>query len=93
MTNRNAFQVINKGLTDVDLLRGVRTAFDHGWQHVKLYFMIGLPGETDEDVLGIANTVKWLQRKCRARGRRRLSITLTISNFSPKPFTPFQVST
>ena len=85
-------QVINKGLTDADLLRGVQTAFEQGWNAVKLYFMIGLPGETDDDVLGIAETVKWLQSRCRAKGRKRLAISLTVSSFTPKPFTPFQVS-
>ena len=82
--------IINKGLTNEELLRGVKTAFEQGWDKVKLYFMIGLPGETDVDVLGIAETVRWLQQECRAKGRRRLSINLTISNFTPKPHTPFQ---
>lgn len=82
--------IINKGLTNEELLRGVKTAFEQGWDKVKLYFMIGLPGETDVDVLGIAETVRWLQQECRAQGRRRLSINLTISNFTPKPHTPFQ---
>ncbi|MDJ1184381.1 TIGR03960 family B12-binding radical SAM protein [Roseofilum casamattae] len=82
--------VINKGLTNEELLRGVKSAYDQGWDRVKLYFMIGLPGETDVDVLGIAETVAWLQRECRAPKRKRLSITLTISNFTPKPHTPFQ---
>jgi radical SAM superfamily enzyme YgiQ (UPF0313 family) len=76
--------VINKGLTNDDLFRGVKTAYDQGWQNVKLYFMIGLPGETDEDVVAIADTVKHLQKKCRMQGRRRLSINLTISSFTPK---------
>ncbi|AGY60314.1 TIGR03960 family B12-binding radical SAM protein [Gloeobacter kilaueensis] len=82
--------VINKGLTNEELLRGVKTAFDQGWDMVKLYFMIGLPTETDEDVLGIAETIGWLQRECRAPNRRRFEIHVTISNFTPKPFTPFQ---
>ena len=82
--------VINKGLTNEELLRGVKSAYDQGWDRVKLYFMIGLPGETDLDVLGIAETVAWLQQECRAPKRKRLSITLTISNFTPKPHTPFQ---
>ncbi|CAI7871668.1 unnamed protein product [Closterium sp. NIES-53] len=81
--------VINKGLTDEELLRGVKAAWDKGWRQVKLYFMIGLPGETDEDVLGIAKTIKWLQQNCR-RGRNFLGVRLTISNFTPKPHTPFQ---
>jgi len=80
--------IINKGLTDQDLLHGVRTAYEQGWRTVKLYFMIGLPGETDEDVLGIGETVRWLQRECRGHGP--LGFHLTISNFTPKPHTPFQ---
>jgi len=82
--------IINKGLTNEELLRGVKTAFEQGWDKVKLYFMIGLPGETDVDVVGIAETVRWLQQECSARGRRRMSFNLTISNFTPKPHTPFQ---
>lgn len=82
--------IVNKGLTNEELLRGVKTAFAAGWDKIKLYFMIGLPGETDADVLGIAETVAWLQRECRAIGRKRLNFNLTISNFTPKPHTPFQ---
>ncbi|WP_405196679.1 TIGR03960 family B12-binding radical SAM protein, partial [Zarconia navalis] len=82
--------IVNKGLTNEELLRGVKTAYDRGWNKVKLYFMIGLPGETDVDVVGIAETVRWLQQECYAKGRKRLSVTLTISNFTPKPHTPFQ---
>jgi len=48
--------IINKGLTDADLLRGIRTAMASGHRKIKLYFMIGLPGETDADVLGISET-------------------------------------
>lgn len=81
--------IINKGLTNEELLRGVKTAYDQGWDKVKLYFMIGLPGETDEDVLGIADTIRWLQQECRGRSKR-LEFNLTISNFTPKPHTPFQ---
>ncbi len=81
--------IINKGLTNEELLRGVKTAYEQGWDKVKLYFMIGLPGETDDDVLGIAETIRWLQRECRGR-KKRLDINLTISNFTPKPHTPFQ---
>lgn len=82
--------IINKGLTNEELLRGVKTAFEQGWDKIKLYFMIGLPGETDVDVLGIAETVRWLHQNCRAVGRKRLHFNLTISNFTPKPHTPFQ---
>ncbi|MEG4855878.1 TIGR03960 family B12-binding radical SAM protein [Microcoleus sp. K1-B1] len=82
--------IVNKGLTNEELLRGVKTAVDRGWDKIKLYFMIGLPGETDFDVLGIAETVRWLHRECRINGRRGLTFNLTISNFTPKPHTPFQ---
>ncbi|MBE9226020.1 TIGR03960 family B12-binding radical SAM protein [Phormidium sp. LEGE 05292] len=82
--------IINKGLTNEELLRGVKTAYEQGWDKIKLYFMIGLPGETDADVLGIAETVRWLQQQCRIKGRRQINFTLTISNFTPKPHTPFQ---
>ncbi|NET28234.1 TIGR03960 family B12-binding radical SAM protein [Okeania sp. SIO1I7] len=82
--------IINKGLTNEELLRGVKTAYEQGWDKVKLYFMIGLPGETDADVLGIAETVNWLQQECRTKGRKKLQVTLTISNLTPKPHTPFQ---
>lgn len=81
--------IINKGLTNEELLRGVKTAWDRGWRQVKLYFMIGLPGETDADVMGIAETIEWLQRECRD-GKWHLAVNVTISNFSPKPHTPFQ---
>ncbi|TAD76268.1 MAG: TIGR03960 family B12-binding radical SAM protein [Oscillatoriales cyanobacterium] len=82
--------IINKGLTNEELLRGVKTAWNQGWDKIKLYFMVGLPGETDADLLGIAETVRWLQQECGNRGRKRIQFTLTISNFTPKPHTPFQ---
>ncbi|MBE9239940.1 TIGR03960 family B12-binding radical SAM protein [Synechocystis salina] len=82
--------VINKGLTNEELLRGIKTAVEQGWDKVKLYFMIGLPGETDVDVLGIVETVQWLRQECRLPQRRTLNFNLTISNFTPKPHTPFQ---
>ena len=82
--------IINKGLTNEELLRGVKTAWDKGWDKIKLYFMIGLPGETDADILGIAETLQWLRRECSAPKRTRLDFNVTISNFTPKPHTPFQ---
>ncbi len=82
--------IVNKGLTNAELLQGIKTAWEQGWDKIKLYFMIGLPGETDADVLGIAETVAWLQRECRGQKRKPLSFNLTISNFTPKPHTPFQ---
>jgi radical SAM family uncharacterized protein/radical SAM-linked protein len=80
--------IVNKGLTDAELLAGIRTAMENGYRKVKLYFMIGLPGETDADVLGIADTCRALQQQCSDLGR--LELNLTISNFTPKPHTPFQ---
>jgi radical SAM-linked protein len=82
--------IVNKGLTNEELLRGVKTAYEQGWEKIKLYFMIGLPGETDADVVGIAETIKWLRQECRLPKRKPLEFNLTISNFTPKPHTPFQ---
>lgn len=80
--------VINKNNTEEDLLRSVRTAFESGWKRVKLYFMIGLPTETDEDIAGIADLVK--KTAAIARQSSRGEISVSISPFSPKPNTPFQ---
>jgi radical SAM-linked protein len=82
-------RVINKGNDEEDLLRAVRATFGSGWNLVKLYFMIGLPFERDEDVLAIAD----LSRKALAEGRKLRSsarITASASTFIPKPHTPFQ---
>ncbi len=80
--------IINKGLTDEDLLNGIRTAMKNSYKKVKLYFMIGLPGENDSDIIGIAKTCEMLQNKSKDLGR--LLLNITISNFTPKPHTPFQ---
>ena len=80
--------IVNKGLTDQELSAGIETAMRNGWRKVKLYFMIGLPGETDADVHGIADTVERLRFEMRDIGR--LELNLTISNFTPTPHTPFQ---
>ncbi len=80
--------IINKGLTNDDLLDGIKKAMEHKYNKIKLYFMIGLPGEEDEDVKAIAKTCAWLQEECKPLGR--LKLNLTISNFTPKPHTPFQ---
>lgn len=86
--------VINKGVTEDDLIRAVTDAFDSGWSTVKLYFMIGLPTETDEDLQGIGRLAQdvisayfSIPRDRRARGLR---VTCSASTFVPKPFTPFQ---
>ena len=86
--------VINKGVTEEDLIRAVTDAFESGWSTVKLYFMIGLPTETDEDLQGIGHLARdvinayfTVPRSVRAKGLR---VTCSASTFVPKPFTPFQ---
>ena len=81
--------VINKNVTDGDLLAAVEAAVDAGWRRVKLYFMIGLPTETDDDIRGIADLVRKVVDVGRKRGRP-LAVNVTISPFVPKPHTPFQ---
>lgn len=83
--------VINKGVTEEDLMNAVGAAFESGWSTVKLYFMIGLPGETDEDVLAIAELAKAVLNKYHeVMGRRGAKVTVSASSFVPKPYTPFQ---
>jgi radical SAM family uncharacterized protein len=84
-------KVINKMVTEDDLIRTVATAYGSGWRHVKLYFMAGLPTETDEDVLRIAELAREVIRTGReAAGRRDIRCTVSIGGFVPKPHTPFQ---
>lgn len=84
-------RVINKGVTEEDLIRTVTTAYAAGWRQVKLYFMCGLPTETDEDVLQIAELAREVIRAGRAAsGRRDIRCTVSIGGFVPKPHTPFQ---
>jgi radical SAM family uncharacterized protein len=82
-------QVINKLIREEDLYTAVDSAFSQGWQRVKLYFLIGLPTETDEDVLGIAT----LAKACVEIGRRyhrNVTVTASVGGFVPKAHTPFQ---
>jgi radical SAM family uncharacterized protein len=82
-------QIINKLIREEDLYGAVESAFSQGWRRVKLYFLTGLPSETDEDTLGIAR----LARNCVEIGRRHTSsasVTVSVGGFVPKPFTPFQ---
>ncbi len=81
--------VINKGITEEALLRHVQKLFEYGWTQVKLYFMIGLPTETDEDILAIADLARRV-RDCPGPGVKRLQVTVAVSPFVPKPHTPFQ---
>src|SRR5690606_17482176 len=82
-------QVINKLIREDDLYGAVEAAFASGWRRVKLYFLTGLPSETDEDTLGILE----LARNCVELGRRHtrnVSVKASVGGFVPKPFTPFQ---
>ena len=85
--------VINKNVTEEEILTTCATAFSGGWNNVKLYFMLGLPTETDEDVLGIAELAYKIIRvwkETASNKKRGLSINLSTAYFVPKPFTPFQ---
>jgi radical SAM family uncharacterized protein len=84
-------KVINKMVTEEDLIRTVVTAYTHGWRQVKLYFMCGLPTETDDDVVQIARLAHEVIRAGRAAtGSRDIRCTVSIGGFVPKPHTPFQ---
>ncbi|KAB8189307.1 TIGR03960 family B12-binding radical SAM protein [Nonomuraea phyllanthi] len=84
-------KVINKMVTEEDLIRTVTTAYSQGWRQVKLYFMCGLPTEQDEDVMGIADLAKKVIKAGReATGSRDIRCTVSIGGFVPKPHTPFQ---
>lgn len=83
--------VINKGITEKDIFDAVSQAIELGWKHVKLYFMIGLPTETYEDLDGIANIASKIMQIFRESGKGgRFSVTVSVSNFVPKAHTPFQ---
>jgi radical SAM family uncharacterized protein len=84
-------KVINKMVTEEDLIRTVTTAYASGWRQVKLYFMCGLPTETDEDVLAIADLARKVIKAGReVTGRRDIRAVVSIGGFVPKPHTPFQ---
>ncbi|MBI4872484.1 MAG: TIGR03960 family B12-binding radical SAM protein [Candidatus Riflebacteria bacterium] len=82
--------LINKNLTREQILGTVRALLDAGWRDLKLYFMLGLPGETDEDLREMASLLHEIQRASRGLGGRPLFVTTTLSSFVPKPHTPFQ---
>lgn len=86
--------IINKGVSEADILEATSAAAQAGWCNIKLYFMIGLPGETMEDVAGIAETTQriiWAAKKARADGPKRpFAVTVNVNSFIPKPQTPFQ---
>ena len=83
--------VINKGITEKDIYDAVEQAIELGWNHIKLYFMIGLPTETDEDLDGIAEIAERITEIHKNSGRGgRFHVTVSVSNFVPKAHTPFQ---
>ena len=87
--------VINKGLTEEVILNGARMAFEGGWTRVKLYFMLGLPYETNEDIEGIADLSNkiaacFFETVPKEKRREKVQIVTSTSFFIPKPFTPFQ---
>ncbi len=88
--------VINKGLTEENILNGAHLAFESGWTRVKLYFMLGLPTETDEDIEGIADLCNKVAKEFfdtvpkEERKNGPVQIVASTSFFIPKPFTPFQ---
>ena len=88
--------VINKNINEEDIFSAARSAFENGWSRIKLYFMIGLPTETMEDVAGIAELAKKIRdigrkiRKNTSRRMRRIEVSVSVSTFVPKVFTPFQ---
>jgi radical SAM family uncharacterized protein len=85
--------VVNKSITDDDIYSAVRQAISLGWNQIKLYFMIGLPTETEEDLDGIAEIAKKIiaiNEEIYGRKNGRFHVTISVSNFVPKPHTPFQ---
>lgn len=83
--------VINKNITEEDIMKTCKMAFEEGYSSVKLYFMMGLPTETIEDIKEIAHLgekIENLYKECKKR--KRLKLTISVSIFVPKPFTPFQ---
>jgi radical SAM family uncharacterized protein/radical SAM-linked protein len=82
--------VINKGISETDILQTAEEAFAAGWDLLKLYFMIGLPMETDADLDGILDLVVQIRRHGKRHSRRRVKLNVAISPFVPKANTPFQ---
>jgi radical SAM family uncharacterized protein/radical SAM-linked protein len=82
-------EVINKGITEEEIILHTQKLFEHGWQQIKLYFMLGLPTETDEDLYAIIDLCRKV-RDAAGPGIKRLQVTASISIFVPKPHTPFQ---
>ncbi len=82
--------VINKNISEKDIIDTVKNAYGFGWQVIKLYFMVGLPTETSEDLKAIVSLVKELRKINAGKGRRKNKINVSVGTFIPKPHTPFQ---
>ncbi len=78
--------IINKNISEDEIIRGIKIALENGWQVIKLYFMVGLPFEEDDDIYQLILLIK----KIVELSKKRLKINITLSPFVPKPFTPFQ---
>lgn len=83
--------LINKGVDEAQFEAAVHATFSGGFSGLKLYFMIGLPGETDDDVLGIATMAETALRIAREAGRGRARVAISVSSYVPKPHTPFEL--
>lgn len=81
--------VINKGVSGENIEESLKAAFEHGWERIKLYFMMGLPTETEEDLAGIIEIAEMAVSIGRSM-KRRAQITVSVAGFVPKPHTPFQ---
>ena len=82
--------VINKNITEDDVMNSCSVAFEEGWSGMKMYFMIGLPTETEEDALGIAELGRKVRELGRVKFKKNVKVTCSASYFVPKPHTPFQ---
>ena len=82
--------VINKNVEEEDLYSSIKAALEGGWKKIKLYFMVGLPTETEEDVEGIVRLVSKVDHMGRETTGRKININISVSAFVPKPNTPFQ---
>ncbi|MFH1746950.1 MAG: radical SAM protein, partial [Planctomycetota bacterium] len=83
-------RAIRKKVTDGNLMEGVRAAYEAGWKRVKLYFMVGFPGETPADIEGIVDTSRAIAEERRQLGRPPAFVNVSLSWLVPKPFTPMQ---
>jgi len=82
--------VINKGVTEKDIFQTTKAAFENGWDKIKLYFMMGLPTETDQDIMEIVRLIREIRTQGKKIRHRRVRINVSIATFVPKPHTPFQ---